>query len=49
MLTGLICRCREKRANWKKTEDVESIFFRALTNRFWLTSKLIRRVKEQQS
>ena len=34
---SLIFRCREKRGTWKKTEDVENIFFRALANGFWLT------------
>ena len=45
----LILLYREERVNWKKTEDGENIFFKALVNRFRLTSKLIRHVKEQQS
>ena len=40
---------REKRVNWKKTENGENIFFKALADRFWLTSMIIiSRVKEQQ-
>ena len=40
---------REKRVNWKKTENDENIFFKALADRFWLTSMIIiSRVKEQQ-
>ena len=40
---------REKRVNWKKTENGENIFFKALADRFWLTSMIINsRVKEQQ-
>ena len=31
----LVVQCREM----KKTEDFENVFFKALTNRFWLTSK----------
>ena len=43
-------RCGEKHVNWgKKTENGENIFFEAPANRFWSTSKLISRVKEQQS
>ena len=42
---SLIVRCREKRVNWKKTENGENRAFKTLANRFWLTSKLIRRVK----
>ena len=45
----MVVRCREKCVNWKKTEDGENVFFKALPNRFWLTSKLISRFKEQQS
>ena len=37
---SLIVRCREKRVNWKKTENGENIFFKALVNRFRLTLKL---------
>ena len=44
-----VVRYREKCVNWKKTEDGEIVFFKALANRFWLTSKLISRFKEQQS
>ena len=38
---SLVVRCREKHVNWKKrkTEDGENLFFKALDNRFWLTSK----------
>ena len=42
-------RCREKRVNLKKTEHGEDMFFKALANRFRLTSKLISCVKEQQN
>ena len=35
---SLIVWCREKRVNWKKTEDGGNLFFKALVNRFWLTS-----------
>ena len=45
----LICQCIEECVNWNKVEDGEEIFFKALANRFRLTPKLIRRVKEQQS
>ena len=49
----LICQCIEECVNWNKVEDGrnkgEEIFFKALANRFRLISKLIRRVKEQQS
>ena len=35
-----IVQCREKKVNWKKkTEDGKYLFFKALANRFWLTSK----------
>ena len=34
---SLVVRCREERVNWKK--DGENLFFKASTNRFWLTSK----------
>ena len=33
----------------KKEENSENVFFKALANRFQLTSKLINRVKEKQS
>ena len=33
----------------KKTEDCKNILFKALANTIWLTSKLIRRVKEHQT
>ena len=33
----------------EKKEDNENIYFKALSNRLWLTSKLIRRVKVQQN
>ena len=37
---SLVFLCREKRVNWKKkTETGENLFFKALANRFWLTSK----------
>ena len=36
---SLIVRCREKYVKWKKTEDGENLFFKAIGNRFWLTSK----------
>ena len=37
---SLVVQCRGKRVNWrKKTEDGETLFFKALANRFWLTSK----------
>ena len=37
---SFVVRCREKRANWKKkTRYDESLFFKAIDNRFWLTSK----------
>ena len=36
----VVVQCREKKVNWKKnTEDSENLFFKALANRFWLTSK----------
>ena len=35
----LVIRCREKHGNWKKSDDGENLFFKALANRFWLTSK----------
>ena len=35
----LVVRCREKCVSWEKTEDCENLFFEALANRFWLTSK----------
>ena len=43
------CSCRKKRVNWKKTENCENIFFKALVNRFRVISQLISRVKEQQN
>ena len=37
---SLVVRSREKHFNWKKkTEDGENVFFKALSKRFWLTSK----------
>ena len=36
---SLVVRCREKYVNWKRIEDSEHLFFKALDNRFWLTSK----------
>ena len=37
---SLVVQCREKHVNWrKKTKDGENLFFKALANRFWLTSK----------
>ena len=37
---SLVVQCRGKRVNWrKKTEDSETLFFKALANRFWLISK----------
>ena len=37
---SLVVQCREKKVNWKKkTEDGKKLFFKALANRFWLTSK----------
>ena len=38
-INSLVVSCREKHDNWKKTEDGENLFFKALDNRFWLTSK----------
>ena len=35
----LVVPCREKCVSWEKTEDYENLFFEALANRFWLTSK----------
>ena len=29
-----VVRCREKCVNWKKTENGENVFFKALPNRF---------------
>ena len=35
-----VVQYREKKVNWKKdTEDSKNLFFKALANRFWLTSK----------
>ena len=31
---SLVVQCREKHVNWKKTEDGENLFFKALANRF---------------
>ena len=46
----LVPRCTEKRVLLgKKTENGKIIFFKALANRFWLTSMLISCVKEQQN
>ena len=36
---SLVVRCREKHVNWEKTEHGENLYFKALANRFWLTSK----------
>ena len=36
---SLVVLCREEHINWKKTEAVENLFFKALPNRFCLTSK----------
>ena len=37
---SLVVRCREKHVNCKKNpEHCENLFFKALDNRFWLTSK----------
>ena len=37
---SFVIRCREKHVNLKKkAEDGENLFFKALANRFWLTSK----------
>ena len=46
---SLVVRRREKRLNWKKTENGENIFLKALANRFRLAPKLINRVKEQRN
>ena len=46
---SFVDRCREKRAIWKKRENGENIFLEVLANRFRLTSKLISRIKKQQS
>ena len=36
----VVVQCREKKVNWEKnTEDGKNLFFKALANRFWLTSK----------
>ena len=36
----VVVKCREKKVNWKKNTEVgENLFFKALANRFWLTSK----------
>ena len=40
---------KKTRVNWKKTENCENIFFKALVNRFRVISQLISRVKEQQN
>ena len=45
---SLNLRCKEKHVNWKNTEDGENIFFQTLGNKFRLTLKLVRCVKEQQ-
>ena len=45
----LVVRCREKHVNWKKnTEDGENLFFKALDNRFWLTSKSYSGIPEKR-
>ena len=37
---SFVVQCGEKHVNWKKkTEDSENLFFKALDNTFWLTSK----------
>ena len=36
---SLVVRCREKCVNRKKTENGENLFFKALSNTFWLTLK----------
>ena len=36
---SLVVPCREKHVNWKKIKDGENLLFKALANRFWLTSK----------
>ena len=36
---SLVVRCREKHFNWEKAKDGEKLLFKALDNRFWLTSK----------
>ena len=46
---SLVVLCREKHVDWKKTENGENTFFKALANIFRLTSKLISRVKEQEN
>ena len=46
---NLVLRCREKRVRLKKRENGENVFFKALANRFRLTSKLISCVKEQSN
>ena len=38
--SSLVVQCRENHVTWeKKTKDGENLFFKALANRFWLTSK----------
>ena len=37
---SLVVPCKEKHVNWKKKQKIVNIcFFKALVNRFWLTSK----------
>ena len=31
---SLVVRCREKHVNWKKTEDGDKLFYKALDNNF---------------
>ena len=46
---NFVLRCREKRVRLKKRENGENVFFKALANRFQLTSTLISCTKEQQN
>ena len=45
----VVLRCRENLSIRKKRENGENVFFKALANRFRLTSKLISCVKEQSN
>ena len=38
---SLVIRCREERVNWKKAEDRESLFFKALAIDFGLHRKVV--------
>ena len=38
---SLVAWCREKRVNWKKTEDGENLYFKVLVNKFWLLPKTV--------